>query len=117
MDSSASRRLATYGTLAPGEVNAHQLDGLEGQWKTGTVRGDLLTEGWGAEHGCPGCLITANGGEIPVHIFESKDLPDHWERLDAFEGTEYRRVVAVAETTYGPIEVSIYELNREVLNL
>ncbi|MDJ0614701.1 MAG: gamma-glutamylcyclotransferase family protein [Rhizobiaceae bacterium] len=117
MEFTAEHRLATYGTLAPGEVNADQLDGLQGEWKQGTIRGDLLKEGWGADHGCPGCLINPNGERIDVFIFESADLPRHWARLDAFEGTEYSRIETMAETKDGLLEVSIYELNREELSL
>ncbi|MEM9279460.1 MAG: hypothetical protein AAGA76_12865 [Pseudomonadota bacterium] len=47
---------------------------------------------------------------IEVFIFESPDLPYHWERLDAFEGEGYRRKIAVAETGDGDVEVSIYEV-------
>jgi len=32
----AHRRLATYGTLAPGRPNHHHLDGLDGRWFDGT---------------------------------------------------------------------------------
>ena len=35
-------RLATYGTLAPGRPNQHQLDGLEGRWFAGHVNGMLV---------------------------------------------------------------------------
>ena len=48
-DLTAHHRLATYGTLAPGRVNHHQLDGLEGQWLQGHVRGTLVASGWGAD--------------------------------------------------------------------
>lgn len=113
----ADHRLATYGTLAPGQINSHELEALYGVWKSGVVRADLFEEGWGADHGCPGCLLNPNGNRVEVSIFESMDLPNHWKRLDAFEGKEYCRVPTYAETDEGPIEVFIYELNREALNL
>ena len=34
-----SRRLAVYGSLAPGGANASQLAGLDGQWRDGKVEG------------------------------------------------------------------------------
>ena len=114
MKLSANHRLATYGTLSPGEVNADQLEGLPGVWRNGFVRGDLVEAGWGAEHDCPGCLLTPEGEKIPVSIFESQELPKHWNRLDQFEGAEYRRVITSAETADGPLEVSMYELNRDM---
>lgn len=106
----AATRLATYGTLAPGQVNHHQMDGMTGTWSTGTVRGHLHEEGWGAAHNCPGMVIAPDGQEVPVHIFTSADLPAHWDRLDAFEGSEYRRIVTTAQTDDGPLEVSIYQV-------
>lgn len=106
----ADTRLATYGTLAPGEINHHQLDGLKGSWSRGTVRGRLLEEGWGAAHNCPGMVPDAGGDAIVVHIFESDELPAHWARLDAFEGREYRREVVTVATPDGEIEASIYRV-------
>ena len=47
----ASHRLATYGTLAPGRVNHHQMDGMDGEWIKGTIAGQLMSEGWGAALG------------------------------------------------------------------
>ena len=109
---SADTRLATYGTLAPGEVNHHQMNGMTGRWLTGRVRGVLHAEGWGADHGCPGMTPDPDGDWIDVHISESADLPAHWARLDAFEGAEYRRVVIAAEVEGDRLTASIYALNQ-----
>jgi gamma-glutamylcyclotransferase (GGCT)/AIG2-like uncharacterized protein YtfP len=103
-------RLATYGTLAPGQPNHHQLDGLAGSWSTGHVRGSLAHAGWGAELGFPGLRLHADGDEIEVAIFESPDLRGQWDRLDAFEGSGYRRVGVHVQTAEGPRWASIYEL-------
>ena len=105
---SAKTRLATYGTLAPGRVNHHQLADLRGTWRQGTVRGRLVEVGWGAEHGYPGLILDPSGHPVEVHVFESPDLPDHWPRLDAFEGAGYRRVITQARTRDGGLDVSIY---------
>src|ERR1700733_10423453 len=51
------RRLAVYGTLAPGRVNHHQISALAGNWKRGTVKGKLLSSGWGAALGFPGLIL------------------------------------------------------------
>ena len=107
---SVQHRLVTYGTLVPGPINHHQISALAGEWKTGTVRGRLIKEGWGAEHGCPGIILDDRGELVEVSIFESADLPDHWERLDAFEGAEYQRVVVRVETDEGTLDAFIYEL-------
>ncbi len=103
-------RLATYGTLAPGEVNAHELAALQGHWRQGTVTGHLHDAGWGAAHGCPGLVPGEDGSPIPVHLFESQDLPEHWARLDAFEGSGYRRIVMDVETQSGTVPANIYVL-------
>lgn len=108
----AATRLATYGTLAPGQPNHHQLAGLNGRWRTGSVRGDLVAEGWGAELGYPALVLDPNGQPLEVHVFESDDLPDHWPRLDAFEGEGYRRVIADVETSDGTVEAWIHVTAR-----
>jgi len=109
---SADIRLATYGTLAPGEVNHHQMDGMAGRWTKERVRGVLHHEGWGADHGCPGMTPDPSGEWIDVHIFESSDLPAHWDRLDQFEGAEYQRTEITADIDGRDAPVSIYALAR-----
>jgi gamma-glutamylcyclotransferase (GGCT)/AIG2-like uncharacterized protein YtfP len=106
----AEHRLASYGTLAPGKLNNHQLDGLEGQWHPGTVRGRLYDSGWGSALGFPGLVLDSESFEIPVCVFESEDLPDHWERLDTFEGEGYRRVVASVLVNGQTVEAYVYAL-------
>ena len=88
----ATRRLAVYGSLAPGESNHHLLDGMTGRWTRGFVLGELHDRGWGARQGFPGLVCRHDAGEIAVQVFESHDLPANWTRLDTFEGAEYGRV-------------------------
>ena len=107
----ADTRLATYGTLAPGRVNNDQLADLKGVWRQGTVRGRLVDAGWGAALGCPGLILDPLGQAIDVYVFESSDLPDHWLRLDAFEGAGYRRVVTRVCTLDGDLDASIYVID------
>ncbi len=104
----ADTRLATYGTQAPGRVNSHQLVDLDGFWRQGTVRGRLIEAGWGAKLGFPGLILDPAGQPVEVHLFESPELPEHWLRLDAFEGAGYRRVVAQVCTSDGDLEAWIY---------
>ena len=105
---SADTRLVTYGTLAPGRPNNHQLADLKGSWRLGTVRGRLVEAGWGAELGFPGLILDPSGHSVEVHLFESADLPNHWLRLDAFEGAGYRRVITQVSTADGDLDASIY---------
>lgn len=107
--SAADTRLATYGTLSPGRINHHQLDGLRGTWRSGHVTGRLIEQGWGATMGFPALILDPAGGRVAVHLFESPDLPAHWRRLDEFEGDGYRRVIVPVETDGGPVEAWLYE--------
>lgn len=106
-------RLATYGTLAPGRANHHQLAALTGRWRGGTVRGWLGAAGWAAPLGYPGLVLDPTGPPVEVHLFESPDLPAHWSRLDEFEGTDYRRVVTQVRTAGGDLDAWIYVLTAE----
>lgn len=101
-------RLATYGALAPGRPDRHQLADPGGRWLTGTVRGHLVSRGWAADLGYPALLLEEAGGAVPVHPFVSPDLPRHWGRLDAFEGRACRRRPVAVATDAGPPEAWIY---------
>jgi gamma-glutamylcyclotransferase (GGCT)/AIG2-like uncharacterized protein YtfP len=103
-------RLAVYGSLAPGRPNHHQLHGLVGRWIEGTVRGRLRHEGWGADLGYPGLVLDPGGSTVGVQLLDSPDLPDHWARLDEFEGSGYRRTVTAVSTAEGDVSASIYVL-------
>ena len=105
-----ARRLAAYGSLAPGRPNHHELEALSGRWSEGSVRGHLRRAGWGATLGYPGLELDDDGDHVPVHVLESDDLPAHWARLDAFEGEGYRRVLATVHTSSGPLEAFVYAL-------
>jgi gamma-glutamylcyclotransferase (GGCT)/AIG2-like uncharacterized protein YtfP len=101
-------RLACYGTLAPGRINHHELAALKGRWKRGTVRGRLLEAGWGSGLGFPGLVLDPLGPAVEVYVFESSHLPDHWARLDEFEGEDYRRIVTKVHTADGESTAWIY---------
>src|SRR5215203_4565393 len=102
-------RLATYGTLAPGRVNHHQLATLRGSWQRGTVHGRLAEAGWGAALGFPGLVLDSAGPPVDVFVFTSPDLPNHWTRLDEFERQGYRRVVTRVCIVDGrEVDASIY---------
>ena len=75
------------------------------------MRGRLVEAGWGAELGCPGLILDPSGQVIEVYIFESSELPNHWQRLDELEGTDYRRVVTQVCTTDGDLDASIYVID------
>ena len=101
--------LVVYGTLAPGAPNEHVLADIEGRWSRGWVEGDLYEHGWGATEGFPAMRWRKGGPRIDVHLFESADLPKHWERLDEFEGDGYERVpIPVHRDEHPPVTGYIY---------
>ncbi|MET3712279.1 gamma-glutamylcyclotransferase (GGCT)/AIG2-like uncharacterized protein YtfP [Sphingomonas trueperi] len=100
--------LATYGTLAPGRPNAHLLNGIDGTWRQGKVRGHLIEEGWDAAIGYPAIVLDEAAPQVVVHLFTSADLPVHRPRLDAFEGKGYRRVPVAVTTGDGVTWAGIY---------
>lgn len=114
-DDSALQRLFVYGTLAPGEVNAHVLESLAGEWLEASVRGILHAQGWGQTYGFPALRLDASAAAVKGLVFHSADLPAHWAELDAFEGSAYQRVETEAQLTDGALcNTCIYVLNEEV---
>jgi gamma-glutamylcyclotransferase (GGCT)/AIG2-like uncharacterized protein YtfP len=52
---------------------------------------------------------------IKSYILFSDELVNHWARLDEFEGSEYRRILAKYELNNGQIGVgSIYAANYKI---
>jgi gamma-glutamylcyclotransferase (GGCT)/AIG2-like uncharacterized protein YtfP len=97
----AGRHLMIYGSLAPGEINHGQLAGLVGTWTRGWLNGDRVTIGWGAAKGYLALYWRHDGPRVPGWLFRSADLPERWPRLDAFEGPDYRRLLAPLWTDGG----------------
>ena len=69
----------------------------------------------GAGLGYPALILDREGPEVRVQVFESVDLPDHWSRLDDFEGPGYHRIVTTVRTPAGDVDVFIYSLQGEGL--
>lgn len=107
-DTPQINRLAVYGSLVPGRSNHHQLAELKGEWRTGTVRGRVIQQTWGDEPDYPALIPDPHGEKIDVHVFESSDLPEHWSRLDEFEGPGYRRVLMEVHTDSETVPAWIY---------
>ncbi len=105
-----TEHLFVYGSLAPGEENAHHLSGLEGSWVPAKVKGYLKKEGWGASLGFPGIILDERGETVNGFVFSSQELIVHWKRLDEFEGEEYERVLTSVQTANGNIEAYVYRL-------
>ena len=60
--------------------------------------------------GFPGLILDPLGPSVDVDLFESTDLPEHWARLDEFEGSGYRRVITTVNTEKGERSAWIYVL-------
>jgi gamma-glutamylcyclotransferase (GGCT)/AIG2-like uncharacterized protein YtfP len=99
-----SERLGVYGSLAPGKENHHIVEPLGGVWSQGVVEGDLTRHGWGAAMGYFALHLRSGGPAVPVHVLASPALPAAWSRIDAFEGAEYRRVLAAVWSAAGDSE-------------
>ena len=103
--------LFVYGTLAPGEENAHIMDGMVGEWCKASVRGNRQNIGWGTHKGHPGFIPDEDGDVVNGLIFTSNDLPAHWSRLDQFEGVDYKRIPIKATLENGDVvDAEIYSV-------
>ncbi|MFN3162496.1 MAG: gamma-glutamylcyclotransferase [Pseudohongiellaceae bacterium] len=115
-------RLFVYGTLAPGESNAHIMAGLNGRWEVAELRGYVYPDGLEASEWYPALILPgANDDSAPTvsgRLFVSADLPEFWPQLDAFEGACYQRVVvSVTGRDSGAVDAYVYELNQPTGNL
>ena len=99
---------------APGRPNAHVLAEVPGRWDPATVKGTLLQEGWGAAFGFPGIVLDERGGDVQGFIFSSDEIAAHWNRLDAFEGDGYERVVTMAELEDGSAVTAYIYVLKEI---
>ena len=100
-----AERLAVYGTLAPGEANHALIANIQGTWRKGWVPGVL-----GRIGPYPAFQWKSDGKRIPVQVLSSSHLDRHWGRLDRFEGTAYRRILAPITLAGGTVQVAnIYE--------
>ncbi|MGI9147889.1 MAG: molybdopterin cofactor-binding domain-containing protein, partial [Chloroflexota bacterium] len=88
MADSPNTRLAAYGTLMPGQLNHALLADVSGTWIDGRVHGVRFMA-----NGFPAFTPGAGPGQVAVSVLTSAALPQHWARLDAFEGTDYRRML------------------------
>lgn len=98
---SVDNRLFVCGTLAPDRANDHVLENVPGSWEPAAVRGELVQLGWGADLGFPALVLREDAAEVAGFLFTSAALPEHWSRLDDFEGQGYERVPARAQRQDG----------------
>lgn len=83
---SPNRRLAVYGTLAPGEVNHFVIEPVGGTWSDVELEGEM-----GEWAGYPMFEWVTSGGHAKASLVESQTLASFWPRLDQFETDHYAR--------------------------
>ncbi|MEM1173419.1 MAG: gamma-glutamylcyclotransferase family protein [Pseudomonadota bacterium] len=85
--------LFVYGTLQPGGPNEHVLSHVNGTWQPASVAGRLAQQGWGADLGYPALILDDSAQRVKGVVLASAELDKEWAALDAFEGSEYQRVL------------------------
>jgi gamma-glutamylcyclotransferase (GGCT)/AIG2-like uncharacterized protein YtfP len=91
-----SKKLISYGTLAPGQPNHSLISDLAGAWAECVVRGTM-----NQQDGFSRFIWNPTGSEQTASLLSSDCLPDNWNRIDQFEGKEYRRQLIPARTPGG----------------
>jgi len=108
-----SELLVVYGSLAPGRSNHHVIADVRGTWRDVFVRGHLHSSGWGVKSGYLGLIPNPDGERLPARLFSSPELPEHWRRLDEFEGPDYRRVLIDVEDEDGVFAIAnVYAVSK-----
>lgn len=98
-----SKSLVAYGSLAPGGVHHHELEGVGGEWARAGVRG-ILEQG-----PYPRLTPAPAGTAVTVQLLHhAPGLPGRWARLDELEGATYRRVLIAAETRDRLVIANLY---------
>lgn len=107
--------LIIYGTLAPNRTNHSVIEHIKGKYQKAKVKGKLENKGWGAELGFPGFRHgnVDDQTEIECIVLFSEELLANWQRLDEFEGTEYKRILAKYELDTGEIGVGNNNASNE----
>ncbi|MDO4251079.1 MAG: gamma-glutamylcyclotransferase family protein [Moraxella sp.] len=106
--------LFVYGTLAPNRPNHHIISCIEGVWMPATTTGYLIADGWGAALGYPALIPKTQGERVQGFVFASDSLSAHWDRLDAFEGDGYERVLIKVQLDTGEVlEAFVYALSQK----
>lgn len=107
------QRLFVYGTLAPGQANAHILERVEGNWRRAQVRARLYPPGTPPIIDYPVIIADESADWIDGWLLESSELAALWPSLDRFETEAYRRErVAVRCGDDELLEATTYTLNQ-----
>lgn len=91
-----SKKLISYGTLAPGQPNHSLISDLTGEWEECVIQGTM-----NRENGLSRFSWNPRGAEQTASLFTSDALARNWDRIDRFEGKGYRRHLIPAKTQAG----------------
>lgn len=80
---------------------------IKGTFQEASVRGIHFPNGWIDGFPYPGIKLDNNGEKIAGYVFRSNELYKHWGRLDAFEGSNYKRVRTTALSEKGE-QINVY---------
>jgi len=105
--------LFVYGTLRPGQSNAHIMENIGGEWLPGYVTGTFYERGWGAAADFPGIVLDPQGARVAGYLFLSDNLQAHWPMLDEFEEGYDRVEVNVTTNDGQQINAWIYQLQPQ----
>lgn len=88
-----NQMLIAYGTLKPSEPNNEILETLNDQeWQDIEVEGQLINR----KGGLKAFQWCNSGTRHKAMLLKSRQLASFWQRLDSFEGSAYRRILATA---------------------
>ena len=104
--------LVVYGTLAPGGCNEDILASKHGTWSTCQIEGTIDLNSFGL----PAFDFDPDGDRNDVCFFESDELPDCWEKLDRFEGSDYVRGLTTVFNPDGTLRVAQVYLGADGLS-
>jgi gamma-glutamylcyclotransferase (GGCT)/AIG2-like uncharacterized protein YtfP len=97
-----SQKLALYGTLRPGQPNHGILRDIDGSWTTVRLNGVLT------QTGLPTFSFATKGSAVEAVLLISAELPEHWSRLDEFEGSGYSRQLGLVWLEDSPQVANVY---------
>lgn len=81
-----SKKLISYGTLAPGQPSHSVISDLKGSWTKCCIRGTM-----DQKDGLSRFSWDPAGSKHSADFLSSDDLPGNWCLIDRFEGAEYQR--------------------------
>ncbi len=63
--------------------------------------------------GYPAIVLDEHGDDVEGYLFESTNIASHWQVLDEFEGSAYKRVVGMIRSIGESLEdACIYVLDK-----